>query len=282
MPPVLLPAPINIGGFNDSPQISPDGKTLTFSYWRIDYLNQSGVIIGDPQIGWPTADPALTYAGQIVQSKKIAGVWQAPVCLPKPINVNYAWSADTWVSEDISKYLFTSVTIPQLQVPPLTGPSRFGIFYSSSPGNLCTAAQAGFPMTGTDENPHITRDGLTLFFESQRFGPIGIKDIVMSKRRTVTCPWSAPISLGPTINKPGVVNGSPFSMDGADLYYDNKGGAIWHSVNLGSGKWSTPTLIVSGAVGDPSLTLSNELYYVQVYASSTPGQIHGQIMSLQL
>jgi Tol biopolymer transport system component len=48
--------------------------------------------------------------------------------------------------------------------------------------------------------PSIARDGLTLYFASNRAGGSGGLDIYTSTRESVDDPWGAPTNLGPTIN----------------------------------------------------------------------------------
>jgi hypothetical protein len=67
----------------------------------------------------------------------------------------------------------------------------------------------------------ISRDELSLFFESDRtdVGTLGARDIYVSRRDCVTCPWQTPMNLGAAINTP-YVDGSPsLSDDGHFLFF---------------------------------------------------------------
>lgn len=106
-----------------------------------------------------------------------------------------------------------------------------------------------------DQHPAISKDGLSLYFTSNRPGGYGADDLWVSQRASVDAPWGSPQNLGPTINT-GAVEFSPaFSRDGHWLLFhsDRPGGFggidIWASyrvdihddfawqppVNLGSG-----------------------------------------------
>ena len=71
-----------------------------------------------------------------------------------------------------------------------------------------------------DSGPHISPDGLELYFHSGRPHGAngGCNDIWVSKRSTTGQPWSAPVMLDPPINSPWP-QGSPYlSADGLELY----------------------------------------------------------------
>lgn len=73
----------------------------------------------------------------------------------------------------------------------------------------------------TDGNPAISPDELSLYFDSDRtdVGSEGARDIFVSHRDCVTCPWQTPVNLGTAINTP-YVDGSPtLSDDGHFLFF---------------------------------------------------------------
>jgi Tol biopolymer transport system component len=52
----------------------------------------------------------------------------------------------------------------------------------------------------TEGVPKLSRDGLTLFFSSDRPGGSGRRDIWVTSRATRSAPWTAPRNLGPAVN----------------------------------------------------------------------------------
>ena len=76
--------------------------------------------------------------------------------------------------------------------------------------------------SGFEAEPDISRDGLTLFFMSERPGGVGDRDIWMATRATKDDPWGAPKNLGPTVNSPENDAGPNVSADGLTLYFNSK------------------------------------------------------------
>jgi hypothetical protein len=260
--PVMLPAPVTTDGWEDSGFISPDGDTLYFTYLRIDAVTlfTTGQIrlSGPLRPGWPTQPPYDTIGSEIYRSVRVAGAWTEPEHLDGAINFPQEIEGDEWVSADGNRILFTNG---------ISGGPRGarGIWYAERQGGVwmpaVLASTVGFPFDSLDENPHLTLDESQLFFESSRAGGYGQQDIWMSTR--VSGQWSAPVNLGPAVNGAGV-EGSPFTLDGSSLYFDDKGGGkgiSWSHRDAG-GSWSDPVVLVPGVFGDPSLTLAGDLYIV--------------------
>ena len=72
----------------------------------------------------------------------------------------------------------------------------------------------------------ISRDGLSLYFNSNRPGGFGGLDIYVSKRANLCDPWGPPENLGPTVNSAGNDQTAAISPDGRRLYFasDRPGG----------------------------------------------------------
>src|SRR5262249_20486866 len=67
-------------------------------------------------------------------------------------------------------------------------------------------------------------DGLELFFDSNRPGPLGVpglgsRDLWTSTRNTVSEPWSPPTNLGPVVNSESVDGFPALSSDGTTLIF---------------------------------------------------------------
>ena len=121
----------------------------------------------------------------------------------------------------------------------------------SEPVNLGPLINTGF----NDQHPAISKDGLSLYFTSNRPGGSGGDDLWVSQRASANDPWGPPQNLGANINTGSVEFAPAFSRDGHVLFFhsDRPGGFggvdIWASyrehtdddfawqppVNLGSG-----------------------------------------------
>ena len=66
----------------------------------------------------------------------------------------------------------------------------------SAPVNLGPTVNSAAGEAG----PALSGDGLSLYFASDRQGPVGNTDIWVSQRPTVNDAWGTPTNLGSTIN----------------------------------------------------------------------------------
>ena len=71
-----------------------------------------------------------------------------------------------------------------------------------------------------ENTPCISRDGLSLFFNSPRPGPFGTTgDLYVSQRPTTADPWGTPVNLGENINTSVTEYWPTLSPDGHRLYF---------------------------------------------------------------
>lgn len=72
-----------------------------------------------------------------------------------------------------------------------------------------------------DGSPQISRDGLELYFNSDRGSIQGEcpLDILVARRSTTDEPWSAPVRLDAPVNGPGSEHCPSLSADGLELYF---------------------------------------------------------------
>lgn len=76
-----------------------------------------------------------------------------------------------------------------------------------------------FNTASNEIRPKIrARDGLEIFFDSNRPGAAGV-DIYTSTRACTTCPWTPPVNLGPIVNSAVIDGGPALSFDGTELYF---------------------------------------------------------------
>lgn len=241
--PAIVGPPISTAGWEDSGYLTPDGFTMYFTYLRIDPITflQSGRlrVPGPIRPGWP-APPFDTLGAEIYVARFQNGAWGEPEHLDPTINHPEDLEGGQWVSADGNRILFTNgaSTTRRPIVTIYFAERRNGVWTDPRP-----ATAVGYPFLPGDENPHLTQDEQTLFFESQRPGGHGAQDLWMSTRNAGQ--WSTPVNLGSTVNGPGI-EGSPFSLDGVELYWDDKGGGggISWSYRRADGSWEPRRIAV--------------------------------------
>ncbi len=94
----------------------------------------------------------------------------------------------------------------------------------SAPVNLgppVSALLTGSPPLGAELNPSISKNGLSLYFASDRAGGFGGFDIWVSQRPSVNDPWGEPQNLGPNINTPFQENSPTLTIDGHRLFFQS-------------------------------------------------------------
>jgi hypothetical protein len=73
----------------------------------------------------------------------------------------------------------------------------------------------------TENRPTIRRDGLEIFFYSDRPGGLGGNDIWVATRDTVDAPWSTPVNLGAPVNTSAVEQHPYLASDGKTLFFSS-------------------------------------------------------------
>ena len=129
--------------------------------------------------------------------------------------------------------------------------------------------------TMTEYFPTISRDGLTLYFSSNRTGGAGNYDLWKSTRSTLTGLFGAPTNVGPPINTGAGESALAFTHDELTLYLQsNRGTDNW---DMWRSERATTTSGFSTPVAIPELSTDNTEYIRWVspdgnraYFSSTP------------
>jgi len=95
------------------------------------------------------------------------------------------------------------------------------IYVSSFDGSsFGTPVQApGLNTAQDDFRPNLRRDGLEIFFDSNRPGGIGGLDLWTSTRASTADPWSTPTNLGSGVNSSVNDLRASLSWDGTTLYF---------------------------------------------------------------
>jgi len=87
----------------------------------------------------------------------------------------------------------------------------------SAPVNLGPTVNTG----SIDAGPILSKNGLSLYFNSDRPGGFGGNDIWVSQRASREDAWGAPVNLGPTINTASNEDAPSFSRDGHTMYFNS-------------------------------------------------------------
>jgi len=104
------------------------------------------------------------------------------------------------------------------------------------------------PIWSPAHDPHgscFSRDGLEMYFASDRPGGLGGFDIWVAARETIDAPWGEPVNLGPNVNSPAREIAPAISPDGLELYF-----TFYHDYNIRvcsrpskDAPWSNPELL---------------------------------------
>ncbi|MFC1603678.1 LamG-like jellyroll fold domain-containing protein [Planctomycetota bacterium] len=137
-----------------------------------------------------------------------------------------------------------------------------------------------------DVNPNITADGLSLFFSdwdgaTPRPGGYGQCDIWMTRRASLSEPWSSPVNLGPQLNGPLVEGAPDISNDGRTLFFSGYlAGAdwdLWFATQNIDATWGAPVNlgppVNSGSDPDicPCISADGRMLYFSSFRSGGNG-----------
>lgn len=78
---------------------------------------------------------------------------------------------------------------------------------------------AGLNTAANDFRPNVRRDGLEVFFDSNRAGGFGLLDLWTSSRDATTDAWPTPTNLGGSVNSAANDLRPSLSWDGTTLYF---------------------------------------------------------------
>jgi hypothetical protein len=108
---------------------------------------------------------------------------------------------------------------------PADAPGDHNIYMSTFRGGSYGAGELvpGVNTEFQDGQPNVRRDGLEMFFFSNRPGAAG-NDIYSSSRESAFDDWSEPVNLGPNVNSVGAETRPSLSWDGRTLYFGSTRG----------------------------------------------------------
>ena len=128
-------------------------------------------------------------------------------------------------------------------------------------------------------HPAISKDGLSLYFSSDRPGTFGRLDLYVSQRGSTEAPWGLPMNLGPMLNSASDDQSPALSRDGHYLFLatDRAGGKggldIWvshreHTHDDFAWEAPVPIIEVNSVAGDAGAYFFENEGRPQVYFNS--------------
>lgn len=188
--PVRLPEPVN-GTSNEACPTIANGHRLYFSSDRDD----------------PSYD--------IYVSKKGPNGWSDPENLGPGINT------PGWLDESAAFYEDSSGNQVMLFSSRQSGGGGDGNIYESVNGGPKSLVAGGPNSSASDNRPSVTRDGLTIFFDSTRSGGLGGPDLYYATRTNTSEPFGTAIHLQ-SLSSPVFDARAAISKDGSFLTFSSQ------------------------------------------------------------
>lgn len=186
--PVALPAPVNSSSDEACPTLTND-KRVFFSSNRVD----------------PAYDMYVSRLGP--------DGWSDPVNLGPDIN-RAGWldeAAAFYEDEDGHEVMLYSSRLPN---------GTAGKIYQSVDGGPASLVAGGPHSSASDNRPSITRDGLTIYFDSTRTGTLGGPDLYYATRASTSDPFGTAIHLQ-QLSSPAFDARPVISKDGTFLTFSS-------------------------------------------------------------
>jgi hypothetical protein len=253
--PFMLARPLTDDCPNDAIEISRDGKTLYF-FWS-PTVNGTHEQLLHIHTGTYYAerignDPGLFGPPRFFDLQKGAENGSVDGALSFTPEGDYVYFHST-----------RSSNTGYQQSPPIDDPMDIYMapVINGEPGS---AVNLGEPVNSVylDGEHGLSPDGTKLFLTSTRPGGLGGADIWLSEKTGNV--WSTPVNLGTPINSSDWEGQPAFAADDPETMYfvSNRDGpsAIYRST-FGLAGWSIPEMVVTGYVGEPSLTADGSLLY---------------------
>lgn len=198
-------APQNVTAVNSAsnenfPSLSPDGKTLFLSCSCPDSLGGADIYMATrtnpiDDLGWTTPvnlGPVINTADGEVG----AGYFENPV-------------------NGTAILYFTSNRAGGLGDEDFYQSTRNANGTFNTPTNVATLNSPFL-----DRGLNVRRDGLEVFFGSERDGGLGGRDTWVSTRASISAPWNPPVNVA-GVNSPGSDQMPALSQDGSTLYFSS-------------------------------------------------------------
>jgi len=206
-PPVNLDSPVNTTDNEQTPMLSIDGHRLYFARDGVGGYGSQDLYVSRRQHAWDDTG------------------WRDPVNLGPGVNTTSEENGPSIIEDDATGILtlyFSSTRD--------TGMGGEDIYTSTAyPGEPFGPAVLEALLSGPyrDVRPFVQREGLEVYFDSNRPGSLGTNvDLWSSRRESLWAPWSDPVRLPDALNSTGVDARPVLSFDGTELYF--------HSNRLGT------------------------------------------------
>ena len=278
--PHALPDGVNTIGWEDSSNISADGKTLYFSYTQYDQgiLASSGTLV----ITGPARAGQKGPAFDIYEATIDAGAWNivdSTVNLPDP-NLSEAASG---------------VDVPQTRMVFVNFSTSGDLYLSDKVGGVW---QPGVKMPSSvnsgcvEDNPTLSADGKTVWFDSDRKpGGCGANRQIYVTHDLGGGAWSDPVNVSPGAQP--YANQAFVTADGSEMYWsgiDNdclmqgaKALCLFKAPKAAGDTWGTPQIemvLTSTAgtgvvttVGESSVTADGHYMYFTYIVHDSAGRV---------
>jgi hypothetical protein len=254
MQPVPLPEAINTAGGEDSAFVTPDGNTLYFFF--------------TPDVNIPAEQQVTDSVTGIYVSTKQNGVWSP---------------AERVILQDAGKLALDGAEFVQGDTmwfaSARTGYTGVNYFTAQSKDGKWTNWQyVGDKLMKTYRmgEMHITADGNTLYFHSDRTNGKGGLDIWTSQK--IDGEWQTPVNVE-AVNTEGN-EGWPFlTQNGNELWFTRTyqgSPAIYRSQKI-NGEWQPPELILSQFAGESSMDNNGNIYFTHHYYNNQSQMIEADI-----
>jgi len=235
--PVPMPGPINTAGAEDSPFVTPDGNTFYFIF--------------NPDVNVPPEKQLIDGVTGLYVSQKQDGIWSEPkrVILSDDVSLDGC----ECVQGDI--LWFCSVRAGNYREVDMYTAELEGGEWT----NWKNAGQRLNEVIGIGEM-HITSDGNTIYFDTDRPGSKGGHDIWVIEKNNGE--WQMPENVE-AVNTPENEIRPFLTSDGNELWFSRqyKGSpAVYRSIKL-DGEWQEAELIISWFAAEPSLDDEGNIYF---------------------
>jgi Tol biopolymer transport system component len=245
-----LGPPVSSPLFEGGPTVSADQETLIFVSNRdaADFqddlftstrrnrrepwgtLENLGPVVNDP-VG-DDASPRLSLDGKALyfSSNRAGGFGSMDLWVATRQSRHHPWESPQNLGPLINTSGFEGFPTPSADGNTLYfdraaggGPADIWVSTRSSehdPWGSPEPLPPGINGPGPEFSPSISTDGRTLYFASGRGGNIGVIDVWVSTRLSLSDPWGPPQNLGPNVNSPSSLTLGPFiTANGRFLYF---------------------------------------------------------------